>query len=425
MKRTIQLGTLSATNLGITFLFQWYILTKLGPSAETDAFIAGNTVPQIFLAIISGSLMHVLVPIFASETEESIEQSSWTLSLAVGILFTILASLIFILAPYLIPAIVPGFSKEAKTLTIEVTKINLVGMILGGINCVQWSRQNADQKFIRLELIQMLTIAIAFGLLTYTLPKFGIYAAAWISVIRIALQTALHTLNSGKFPRINSDKEMIVGTWKKLSPLLLGASYYKLDPLVDRALLSNTGNGGISLYFLAQQLYGAASQIINNAFIAPLIPNLSRLHKQNNIAIFRKTYKRQITILSIASLAVFIATTIAGHAILSFFIGHGNVTTENINNLWILMICLGGMFIGGTIGQLTSNCFYAMGDTRTPTKLGVYSFTVYVPAKFFFFQWLGAPGLALSTSVYFIVNLWLQHFFIIRKLKNQGALHII
>lgn len=425
MKRTIQLGFLSATNLGVTFLIQWYILTTLGPSAETDAFIAGNTVPQIFLAIISGSLMHVLVPIFASETKESIEQSSWTLSLTVGILFAAIAALIFILAPRLIPAMVPGFSNEAKALTIEVTNISLVGMVLGGINCVLWSRQNADQKFIRLELIQMLTTATAFGLLTYTLPKFGIYAAAWIGVIRIALQTALYALISGKFPIIKPDKAMIVGTWRKLSPLLLGASYYKLDPLVDRALLSNTGNGGISLYFLAQQLYGAASQIINNAFVAPLIPNLSRLHKQNNIASFRKTYKKQIKALSIASLVVFIVTTIAGHAILSFFIGHGNVTDENINNLWILMICLGGMFIGGTIGQLTSNCFYAMGDTRTPTKLGIYSFTVYVPAKFLFFQWLGAPGLALSTSVYFIANLCLQHFFIIRKLKNQGALQFI
>jgi hypothetical protein len=55
----------------------------------------------------------------------------------------------------------------------------------------------------------MLVTTIAFGLLTYALPKFGIYAAAWIGVIRFALQTLSYAFLSVKGPTITLDKVMI------------------------------------------------------------------------------------------------------------------------------------------------------------------------------------------------------------------------
>lgn len=69
MKQTLQLGALSAANIGIAFLFQWYVITQLGPGLESDALFAGMTILQLGLAVISGSLMHVLLPILAGEHE--------------------------------------------------------------------------------------------------------------------------------------------------------------------------------------------------------------------------------------------------------------------------------------------------------------------------------------------------------------------
>jgi peptidoglycan biosynthesis protein MviN/MurJ (putative lipid II flippase) len=89
-------------------------------------------------------------------------------------------------------------------------------------------------------------------------------------------------------------------------------------------------------------------------------------------------------------------------------IGHGAVTAENVRLLWLIMISLGGFFIGGTMGQITSKTFYAMGDTRTPTRLSVVLYTVYVPAKIAVFFAYGLMGLAVMVSVYTVVTLALQ-----------------
>jgi len=77
MKKAVQLGAISAGNIGIVFVIQWYVLIQLGPGIETDALFAGMTIPQLALTIISGSLMHVLVPLLSGEDEKKLKHDAW------------------------------------------------------------------------------------------------------------------------------------------------------------------------------------------------------------------------------------------------------------------------------------------------------------------------------------------------------------
>ena len=70
MKQTVQLGSLAAANIGIAFLFQWHVFTQLGAGIQTDAVFATMTLTQLVLVVISGSLMHVPVPLRAGQGED-------------------------------------------------------------------------------------------------------------------------------------------------------------------------------------------------------------------------------------------------------------------------------------------------------------------------------------------------------------------
>ena len=48
---------MSAANIASNLLFQWLVLTMLGPGMLTDALFAGMTLPQLFTAIVSSSLV--------------------------------------------------------------------------------------------------------------------------------------------------------------------------------------------------------------------------------------------------------------------------------------------------------------------------------------------------------------------------------
>jgi putative peptidoglycan lipid II flippase len=414
MKQTIQLGVLSAVNIGIAFLFQWYVITQLGSGIETDALFAGMTLPQLVLVVISGSLMHVLVPILAGEDEDSLRHDAWGSLVLIGSLFGLLASVLYATAPWWIPITVPGFSNAGKDLTVELTRIQLIGMVFTAMNGVQWAAYHARQQFFWAEFTPILSGLLGLLLLIWALPKYGVIAAAWISTLCIGLQTLLLVPGMGAPVRPNLRSLAIQQAWQRIKPLLLGTAYYKTDPLVDRFLLSTVSSGSLSLYYLAQQIYGAVSQVLNKSIVAPLVPVLSKLYKVEDILGFRRAYHQKLWQVSAIGIVGLLILGVFGQGVLNLLIGNGNVSASNIENLWWIMIWLGGMFIGGVVGQVSSAAFYALGDTLTPTRIGIYSYTFYIPAKLVLFNFFGVTGLALSTSLFVLVNFILQN----RQLKK-------
>lgn len=408
MKQTIQLGVLSAVNIGLAFLFQWYVLTQLGAGMETDALFAGMTLPQLVLTVISGSLMHVLVPLLAGENEERLHHDAWGFFILVGGLFGLLAVVLYATTPWWLPITVPGFDAAGKALTVELTRIQLVGMVFAAINGVQWAAYHARQQFLWAEFTPALSSVFAFLLLIWALPRFGVIAAAWISVLRMGLQTLLLAPGMGKpvWPDLKS--QAISTAWQRIRPLLLGTAYYKTDPLVDRFLLSTTSSGSLSLYCLAQQIYGAASQVLNKAIAAPLVPMLSKLHKAGDIKGFRRVYHRQLLQVGMISLGGLLILGLLGQALLSLFVEYGKLSNQNLDLLWLVMLLMSGQFAIGNLGMIMTSMFYSLGDTKSPTVVGAIAYTLGVIIKVAMFYFAGLLGLALGVTIYFLISLSLM-----------------
>ena len=415
MKQTIQLGVLSALGIGIGFLFQWFVLTQLGPGSETDALFAGMTLPQLVLVVISGSLMHVLVPLLAGETEAKIKHDAWCFLILVAGLFFVIAGVLYVTAGLWVPLAVAGFDEKTKHLTILLTQIQLIGMVFAAINGVQWATYHAKQQFIWAELTPIISSSIGLLLLIWALPLYGVIAAAWISTLRLVLQTLLMLPSLGFPPTIDLKNTVITSTWKRIKPLILGTAYYKTDPLVERFLLSNSNSGVLSIYYLAQQIYGAANQILNKAISSPLVPLLSQYHKSNDKEGFRKIYFNKLFQVILICLIGVLILVVFGKSILQILVGHGNVTERNVTILWWTMIYLSGMFIGGAGGQICASSFYSSGDTVTPTRMSAVTYTIYVPAKIITFSFLGVKGLALVTSSYYMINFLFQIYLLRKK----------
>lgn len=415
MKLTIQLGFLSAANIGLAFIIQWYTLTQLGPGIETDALFAGMTIPQLVLAVISGSLMHVLVPLLSGENADRLRHDAWGFFVLIGGLFTLLSVFLYITAPWWVPLTVPGFNAHGLSLTVMLTRIQLVGMVLTAFNGVQWAAYHAKQQFLWAEFTPIFASAVSLLLLIWLLPSYGVIVAAWISTLRIGLQTLLLAPGMGRPVWPNLKSPAIQQAWQRIKHLLLGTAYYKTEPLVDRYLLSTASSGSLSLYYFAQQIYGAVSQVINKAIAAPLVPLLSTLHKAGDKSGFRRVYYRKLLQVGALSIAGLLVMWLFGQLVLKLLIGHGNVTVNNINEIWWIMIWLGGMFIGGTVGQITSSTFYSIGDTITPTRMSMFTYTLNIPIKVAAFYFGGMVGLTIAISIYYVTNLLLQIYLLRRK----------
>ncbi|HKZ80669.1 MAG TPA: lipid II flippase MurJ [Pyrinomonadaceae bacterium] len=407
MKQTVTLAGLAVTNILLTLLLQWYVVTELGVGAETDALFASMAVPQLILSIVSTSLTHVLVPLLTTQGENTFQENAWTFLLSIAGLFAILALIFGAGASYWVPWLFPGFDRAGQELAVRLTRIQLTGVVLTASVAVLWSVSYAREKFIWVELSPVLAGAAALLVMSRTLPQFGIVAAAWAIVLRTALQVVM-LLPALGWPRPRWRSPAIKEAWRRLRPLLLGASYYRTDSLVDRYLSSLTGTGGLSLFYISQQIYGVANYVLEKAIAAPMVPLLAQKASAGDWASFRAAFHRRLFWMGLLTIAGYGLFILIGESALTLLIGRGGVTRGNVHTLWILMIALAGFLIGGAMGQITSSTFYAMGDTQTPTRLSVINYTVYIPFKFVAFMRYGLIGLAVVTTLYYFVNLLVQ-----------------
>jgi len=422
LKQGLFLSLFSATSIVAAFFFQWFVLGTLGAGAETDAFFASFTVPQLILTMVSSSLMHVLVPVLAIQPEEKISQDAWTIFFVVFMLFSALTTMLFLLARFWVPVMFPGFKGPTLKLAIKLTRIQLFALVLSAVNAVQWASYHARQKFVWAEFVPMVSALTSLVLLVWSLPRFGILAAAWLSLFRLVMQTILLLPGMGtpRMPRF--DTPIIRQTWKRLVPLLAGTTYYKTDPLVERMLLSMAPSGNLSLYYFAQQIYGAFCQVLNKAIAAPTVPQISNLYSKKALSPLKRLYFSRLTIVCSLGLVALLIVALFGKHLLMLFVVMGKFSPDNVVELWWILVTLGGFLLGGLLGQISSVAFYACGDTKTPTKISMVTYTIYIPCKVAGFFYWKTTGLALVTSVYYLANFLLQ-FYVFRRryLTNEQS----
>lgn len=400
-KLIFSLGALAAANLLLAFLIQCYVFLRVGPGVETDALYASMTVPQLILSVLTGTLFYVIVPLLAGEDEEHLSRSAWSFFLLIGGALGAVSLVLYLLAPFWVPLLLPGFSRAGLTLTQELTRIQLIGMVFSALSYALRAVYHARQSFFRPELMQLVGSVIALCVLIWLLPRSGIQAAAWVGVLQAVLQTLLLVPGLGNYSRPDWSNAVMREAWRRIRPLTLGTLYYKSGSLVDRFLTSMVPAGGLSLFYFSQQIYGTAAQIICKAAVGPMLPLLAVRAKTGRSEYSECVYRTRL--LSVTGLAAAIGLFVlwGGAPLLRLRAG---INEEDVRNFWWIMVALVGFFVGGVMGQIFASAFYAKGNVTTPVKVGIIGFTVGVVLKIIGFSTYGLPGIAFGTTLYYLGN---------------------
>jgi putative peptidoglycan lipid II flippase len=376
-------------------------------------------VPQLVLAIIGGSLTHVLIPLLSIQRGEIFHKNSWGFFFIVGALFSTIAFIFFVTSQFWVPWTVPGFDASTKSLTISLVKIQLISIVFAALSTVLYSINYARQRFLWVEVSSIISNIVGFGLLMLGLSHFGIIAAAWVMTLRNLLQTLFLLGGLGSYIKPDWRSESFKDAWFRLKPLLFGNAYFKTEQLVDRFLASMTPPGGLTLLYIAQQLYDSGNVILNKALVTPMTPTLANKAHNGEWQSFRHIFFKRLFLMAGVTGLGFLVILIFGKPILAILFGFKHFGVENVIILWWLLIALFGVWIGGGMGAITSTTYYAKGDTRTPIVLGIWTYTLYIPIKILSFILFKLTGLAASTSLYYLTNLALQIYFL-RKLPHEN-----
>jgi putative peptidoglycan lipid II flippase len=404
MRLSFLLGCLAVINILLSLSYQWFLFTTLGAGNETDALFAAMVVPQFLLAAVSGMLGTVFVPLLSTEATADFRQLAWTFTQGVGLVFGSVGVGLFLLAPFWIPLVVPGFDPSTTELAVGLTRIQLGGMVFLALTTPLQSSYHARNRFVWPELSPIFASATGLAFLIWKLPTLGVVAAAWALLIKYGLQTIFLLPGAGRYRRPDWHHPAVRAAWQRARPLLLGTTYYKTEFLVDRFLASFAAPGILSLLHFAQQLYAAGHQILGRAIGAPAIPRLAQDASRKDWVAFRYLTAQRVVWITTAASLVLAGIVVAAQPALSLLLGYGRFRPEDIATIRWLLIALGGMWVGWGAGKILAGAFHAKGDTTTPTRISMGVFTVGIALKLGGFALWGILGLAAATSLYHVVN---------------------
>ncbi len=413
-KKLVGLSVVVFINLALQFLFQWYIIVSFGSGWITDAFFGAMVIPQYVLLVLSGSLTLVLIPVLSQYSGDELLKEAWNFLQGIAILFGGLALILLLTSGWWIQFIFPAFEGETYVLALDIFRIQLIAMVLSSMLSIVWAVHSVKEKFYEIETWSIAANIISLLVFYFAITRYGIYAAAWVAVFRILLQLIFLGTVLGAYQKPDFKTPSFKITWKKLRPLLAGNLYYKTDTVVDRHLSSITVNGDLTLFNLAQQIYASGYSLLSKVLISTMVPQMAKAHGTGNHSEYNSVYKKRLFTSLIITFAVFAGLLIFGKPVLTFIFSFKNFDTAYVSKLWWIMVLLGGYWVFGLMGAVTSSTFYAKGNTVTPTKVGAIMFTIFIPLKIIAYYRYGILGLAIVISIYYVSSFLVQ-FILLRK----------
>ena len=402
-------STASFVQLLFQFAIQLLLAQAFGASATMDAYVAAMALPAVVGTVLVSSLGYAFIPVFMEQRVASGEEAAWGMATNFGLLFGLISAVLAAgavwWADWLMWALQPGFTEEQLVLTARLFRILAWLMLTNSLIGYLQATYHACGSFAVPAFAAVAAVAVTFAYVAAFHLEHGITSVAvgvvLGGVVNVVVQLPL------LIRRMHWRLSLDAGTIKclvLLAPLIAGAAYSNLDPLIDRYLASSMPAGSIAHLGYAWRLTTALLLVGTSGLSIVAFPALASHHAAGRHADFNAEIAYALRFLCFLLVPIVAGLLVYAGAVVEDLFERGAFTSRDTQAVSILLRLYQGVIVAASLGGLAAKVFYAFGDTRTPVVVGAAGFTAGAILKFVLAPHLGVKGLAAATSVYFILN---------------------
>ncbi len=414
-----------------------------GLGIVADAYNYAYSITGTILVLFGGQGGPFHTATFATLTKEReggngklvMQIMAWT-AIAMGLI----ALLVYIFAPIIVQAIVPGtvdashgystaqrLVEVIKQVRIMAPLIMIAGLV--GIGCGISNTYNehfwpsiapafASGAIITFVLLPHTDggVALALGTLVGGIGQLAVQIPGMLKS-RPCLSFDIFTkLQPGM-------KEYLV----MFLPLTFSTSIGTLIGYVDQAFSSGLEQGGWSAICNANRLVQLPLGILVTAMLVPIGPIFAKHVTVGKIDDLKFELKRALTLLWFLALPVSALLLVEGRSVIKLLFEKGAWTANDTGMVTSVLLILTPMIFFYVARDLLTRVFYAFQDSRTPFAIAVMAILVKI-----FLDWLfvsvfklGIGGIALATTIITIFNLSWLYYFLRKKTGRLGTVSMI
>ncbi|MFA4975069.1 MAG: lipid II flippase MurJ [Candidatus Paceibacterota bacterium] len=374
-----------------------FIAHFIGPSAGLDAYYAAFRVPDlIFISIASLASITVLIPFIVEKMNGSIVTEEarkllndvFTVFLVTMVIISFLA---FLIMPYLISFIAPGFVPIMQAKVVLFSRIMLLSPILMGLSNLFGTITQLFRKFFIYSLSPIFyNLGIIVGIV-FLYPIFGINGLVFGIVLGAFLHFVIQIFASfgcGFTPKISLNinfKEI-----KKIAltslPRTLGLSFNNISLIAIIAFASYLSSGSISIFNLSFNLQSVPLNIIGISYAVAAFPTLVKSFSSQKKEEFRNHLQSTARAIVFWSLPVIFLFIVLRAQIVRVVLGSGSFSWDNTRLVAASLAIFSVSVLAQGMVALLSRAYYATGNTKRPLTVNLFCSILIIILSFIFLQ---------------------------------------
>lgn len=369
---------------------------SFGAGHALDIYYASFRIPDLLFASV-GSVVSasILLPFFISRFEAGDEKGkSFSDSIFSVFFFSMAAAAAaaYVLAPYLVPVILPGFVHDSALpeLIVSMRIMLLSPFFLGLSNLFSCLTQMRHRFLVYAASPVVYNAGIIVGVVFFY-PVLGLSGLAWGVALGAFLHMALQLpfmIHENILPRFTSgilwhDTKKIILT---SLPRTITLSANQLASFVLVSIASVMSAGSISVFNFAFNLQSVPLTIIGASYSSAVFPVLSRLYYQKDFKTFLEKMIASAKHIIFWSMPLMVLFVVLRAQIVRTILGAGKFDWADTR----LTAAALAIFTLSTIGQslivLFVRAFYAEGKTARPLYINAFSASIIVTLGFLLYR---------------------------------------
>jgi putative peptidoglycan lipid II flippase len=328
---------------------------------------------------------------------------STVLTLMMGVLL-VLALVVLVLAPTLVPVITPGFGGEQLERTIEMTRMMVLAPVFLAVGAVATSVLNAYGRFASAAIAPLVYNLAIIGGAVFLAPVLGVAGLAVGVVIgavgHVAIQVpGLRRVGLRVRPTVDLRDAAARKALILMAPRAVGLGATQIVFLVMVSLASTLEPGSISAFTLAFAVLQIPIGVIGVPLGVVLLPSLSREAAIGGVDTFRRLLVRALRLLAYVMTGVAALGIVLAPDVVRLLFGYQAIDETAITRISAaLTVFLVGLPAHAMIAVL-ARAFYARQDTATPVAAALLAVVVDIIAAALLVGPFGLTGLAAAIAI--------------------------
>ncbi|MCW5557996.1 MAG: murein biosynthesis integral membrane protein MurJ [Verrucomicrobiae bacterium] len=403
----------------------------IGPVA--DAFYYAYSLPNLLRRLLGeGALTAAFIPVFKEREKRHGEAAMWRTANAVLCALLLLLALIVVLAMAILAAIIAWApislhaELAARLMFVMFPYVSFVcvaAVFIGLLN----ARGHYFMPALGAAVLNVVMIASVFLLA----PRFGAELHQQIFGLAVGVLIAGFLQTAAQWPMLRRDgfrfawvnpfhDPSVREVARKMGPAVLGVAAYQVNVVVTQTLAMAEARNVLSSFNYAVRLMELPQGVVGVSLATYLLSELSGLAAEKKFPEFREALRDGLRQLVFINTLATVILLVLARPIVRLLFEHGKFTAADTGLAAQALWSLAPGLVFFSLNSIHARAFYALGDTRTPMRITLFTLVVNLVLAAILIPLLRQAGMGLANTLSAAVNTVLLMYGLRRALPKFG-----